>query len=188
MTQNPAKIIEDVNGRMDGAIQSLLNDYSGLRTGRASAGLLNSVRVDAYGSLMPLDQLATVSVPEARLLSVQVWDQTMVSSIEKAIANSNLGLNPSSEGNVIRIAIPNLSEERRKELVKAASEMAEKARIAIRNVRRDGMDNLKKLEKDGEISQDEQHGNGDKIQKITDDHIKTVDETLQQKEKEIMET
>src|SRR5690606_9133912 len=151
-----------------GALSAFQHDLKGLRTGRASVNLLDSVTVEAYGTKMPLNQVATVSVPEARMLSVQVWDHGMTKTVEKAIAGAGLGLNPSSEGNVIRIALPDLSEERRKELVKVAHQFAEKARVAIRNVRRDGMDSFKKLEKDGGISEDEQRRESDEVQKLTD--------------------
>ncbi|MCD6035408.1 MAG: ribosome recycling factor [Rickettsiales bacterium] len=184
----PAATIADVKKRMDGALNAFRNDLKGLRTGRASAGLLDTVIVEAYGSPMPLNQTATVSVPESRMISVQVWDKGLVSSVEKAIKNAGLGLNPMSDGNLVRVPIPDLSEERRKELVKVAGQFAEKARVAVRNVRRDGMDALKKLQKDAKISEDELHGKSDEIQKVTDTHIKQVDEALIAKEKEIMDT
>ncbi len=183
----PGKLIKDLKRRMEGAANAFESDLKGLRTGRASAGLLDSVVVEVYGSKMPLSQVATVSVPEARLLSVQVWDQSNAKVVEKAITNAGLGLNPSSDGGSIRVPIPDLSEERRKELAKIASGYAEKARVAIRNVRRDGMDNLKKLEKDGDMSQDEQHTKGDEVQKLTDSFVKMVDEALSKKEKDIVE-
>lgn len=182
------QIINDLKKRMEGAISSFHNDLKGLRTGRASAHLLDSVIVDAYGAPTPLNQIATVSVPEARLISVQVWDKSLAPSVEKAISIAGLGLNPASDGNLIRVPIPDLSEDRRKELAKIAAQYAENSRIAIRNVRRDGMDTYKKLEKDGEVSKDEQHNKGEEIQKLTDDFIKQIDETLSKKEKEIMET
>lgn len=185
MSQNA---ITDVKQRMEGAVNAFKKDLSGLRTGRASPSLLDIVTVEAYGNKSPINQVATVSAPEPRMLSVQVWDQSLVPTVEKAIANSNLGLNPASDGNLIRIPLPDLSEERRKELAKVASQCAENARVAIRNVRRDGMDTFKKLQKDSEISEDELHTKNDEIQKITDDFIKQVDETLKQKESEIMET
>ncbi|PIR39110.1 MAG: ribosome recycling factor [Alphaproteobacteria bacterium CG11_big_fil_rev_8_21_14_0_20_39_49] len=178
--------INDLKKRMEGAIGSLHHDLKGLRTGRANAALLDHVSVEAYGSKMPLDQLATVSVPEARLLNVQVWDVSNAKAVEKAISNAGLGLNPQTDGNVIRVPLPDLSEERRKEMVKIAGQYAEKARVAVRNIRRDGMDNAKKMEKDGDISKDEQHDIGEKIQKLTDDFIKTIDDTLSTKEDDIM--
>ena len=147
--------LADIKRRMQGAIQSFKHDLGGLRTGRASASLLDPIQVDAYGAMMPLNQVATVSVPEPRLLSVQVWDRSMVSAVEKAIRDSDLGLNPSTEGQTMRIRIPELNEQRRKEMVKVAHKYAEEARIAVRHVRRDGLDILKKLEKDGHISKDD---------------------------------
>jgi len=179
--------LDDIKRRMHGALEVLRSEFSGLRTGRASAGLLDPVVVDAYGSKMPLNQVGTVGVPDARMLTVQVWDNSLVNTVEKAIREAGLGLNPSNDGNLIRVPIPELSEERRQELVKVAHKYAEQARIAVRNVRRDGMDNLKRLEKDGEISQDEQHAWADDLQKMTDANIKSIDETLATKEKEIMQ-
>ncbi|MGY8956325.1 MAG: ribosome recycling factor [Alphaproteobacteria bacterium] len=173
--------------RMEGALEALKRDFQGLRTGRASTGLLENIQVEAYGSPMPLNQVASVSVPEPRLLTVQVWDNGNIKATEKAIQDAELGLNPQTEGNLIRVPIPELSEERREEMAKVAAKYAEQGRIAVRNVRRDGMDSLKKLEKDGEISQDEQRGRGEDIQKMTDDHIKLVDELLEVKEQEIMQ-
>jgi len=180
----------DLNGfkrRMQGALDVLTNEFSGLRTGRASAALLEPVMVEAYGSSMPMNQVATVNVTDSRMVSVQVWDQGLVSSVEKAIRNSELGLNPSTDGNVIRVPIPQLSEERRVELTKVANKYSEQARVAVRNVRRDGMDQLKKQEKDGEISQDEQRAWGDDLQTLTDDFIKNIDDALATKESEIMQ-
>lgn len=179
--------LKDIKRRMDGAQQALRREFAGLRTGRASAGLLEPITVDAYGSSMPLNQLATVSVPEPRMITVQVWDRGLASAVEKAIRNSDLGLNPASEGQVIRVPIPPLSEERRQELVKVAGKYAEQARVAVRNVRRDGMELLKKMEKDGEISKDEHHKWSDEIQKMTDEHTKAVDGALAQKEEEILQ-
>lgn len=181
------EIKKDMKRRMDGAIGSLDHDLRGLRTGRASVSLLDGVTVEVYGSKMPMDQVGTVSAPEARMLTVQVWDQNNVDSVVKSITNSGLGLNPSPAGNIIRVPLPELTEERRKELAKVASQYAEKCRIAVRNVRRDVMDSLKKKEKDGEISKDEQHDYGQEIQKITDEYVKKVDESLAKKEKDIME-
>jgi ribosome recycling factor len=178
--------ISDLKRRMQGAMGVLKQELSGLRTGRASANLLEPVQVDAYGTHMPLSQLATVSVPEARLLSVQVWDRSMVHAVEKAITNSNLGLNPQTEGQVIRLRIPELNEERRKELVKVAHKYAEAARVAVRHVRRDGIDVIKKLEKDHQISKDDQERHSNEIQKATDQSIHDIDQMLANKEKEIL--
>jgi len=179
--------ISDFGRRMDGAIESLRKEFAGLRTGRASAGLLEPVVVDAYGSSMALNQLANVNVPEPRLIVVQVWDRSMVKAVEKGIRESGLGLNPQTEGQTIRVPIPDLNEERRRELSKVAGKYAEHARIAVRGVRRDGMEMLKKAEKGGDISQDEQKTLSEKIQTMTDSHIKKVDELLAAKEKEIMQ-
>jgi ribosome recycling factor len=172
---------------MQGAIQSFKHDLGGLRTGRASASLLDPIQVDAYGAMMPLNQVATVSVPEPRLLSVQVWDRSMVGAVEKAIRDSDLGLNPSTEGQTMRIRIPELNEQRRKEMVKVAHKYAEEARIAVRHVRRDGMDLLKKLEKDGHISKDDIERHSDQVQKATDQSVADIDAALVGKEKEIMQ-
>jgi ribosome recycling factor len=179
--------LDDIKRRMRGAVTSLKNDLGGLRTGRASASLLDPLQVDAYGALMPINQVATVSVPEPRLLSVQVWDRGMVGSVEKAIRDSDLGLNPQTEGQVIRLRIPEMNEQRRKEMVKVAHKYTEEARIAIRHVRRDGLDLLKKLEKDGAMSQDDEKRQADLVQKATDEHIAELDSVLQVKEKEIMQ-
>lgn len=178
--------LDEIKRRMAAAIQVLKQELGGLRTGRASANLLEPVQVEAYGSHMPLSQVATVSVPEPRLLSVQVWDRSLVNAVEKAIANSNLGLNPSTEGQVLRIRIPELNEERRRDLVKVAHKYAEAARVAVRHVRRDGLDTLKKLEKDGKMSEDEHNRNSEQVQKATDQAISEVDKALAVKEKEIM--
>lgn len=178
--------INELKRRMQGAIQMLKQELGGLRTGRASASLLEPIQVDAYGAHMPLNQLATVSVPEPRMISVQVWDKSMVHAVEKAIASSNLGLNPQTEGQVIRLRIPELNEERRKELVKVAHKYSESARVAIRHVRRDGLDVLKKMEKDHQISEDEQTRHADQVQKTTDEIISEVDKLLAAKEKEIL--
>ena len=180
------KLITDLRRRMDGSIDALKKELGGLRTGRASPSLLESVNVNAYGTNMPLNQLSTVSAPEPRLLVVQVWDRSMAKAVDAAIREAGLGLNPQSEGQVIRVPIPPLSEERRKELTKIAHKYAEQARISVRNVRRDGLEALKKREKDREITQD-QHRKLDKdVQTLTDDTIKKVDETLAHKEKEIL--
>ncbi len=179
-------LIKDLRRRMDGAIDALKKELGGLRTGRASPSLLESVSVSAYGSTMPLNQLSTVSAPEPRLLVVQVWDRSMAKAVDAAIREAGLGLNPQSEGQVIRVPIPPLSEERRKELTKIAHKYAEQARVSVRNVRRDGLEALKKREKDRDITQD-QHRKLDKdVQTLTDDTIKKVDETLAHKEKEIL--
>lgn len=179
--------LADIARRMDGALEALSREFSGLRTGRASVNLLDPISVEAYGSQMPLNQVGTVSAPEARLLTVQIWDQSLVKATEKAIMESELGLNPQTEGNLIRIPIPDLSEERRTELKKVAGKYAEQGKIAIRNVRRDGMDTLKQMERDGEISQDEHKGQADEIQKLTDSRIAQIDASLESKEVEIMQ-
>ncbi|ETR75303.1 ribosome recycling factor [Afipia sp. P52-10] len=178
--------INDLKRRMQGATASLKHELGGLRTGRAAISMLEPVQVEAYGSHMPLNQVATVSVPEARLLSVQVWDKSMVHAVEKAIVNSNLGLSPATEGQVIRLRIPELNQERRKELVKVAHKYAEAARVAVRHVRRDGLDTLKKLEKDHKISEDDEKRLSGDVQKATDSAIAEVDQLLATKEKEIM--
>jgi ribosome recycling factor len=179
--------LDDIKRRMRGAVNSLKSDLAGLRTGRASTNLLDPIAVDAYGAAMPINQVATVSVPEPRLLSVQVWDRGMVGAVEKAIRESDLGLNPQTEGQVIRLRIPEMNEQRRKEMVKVAHKYAEEARVAIRHVRRDGLDTLKKLEKDGDISQDDEKRQADQVQKATDEHVSEVDQVLAAKEKEIMQ-
>ena len=182
----PTHNLDDIKRRMQGAIGSLKTELGGLRTGRASAGLVDHVQVEAYGSHMPLNQLATISVPEPRLLTVQVWDRSMVHAVEKAISASNLGLTPSTEGQVLRLRIPELNEERRKELVKVAHKYAEAAKVAVRHVRRDGLDVLKKLEKDHKISEDDGKRSSDQVQKVTDEIIAEVDKMLAAKEKEIL--
>lgn len=179
--------LKDISRRMDGALDALHKEFAGLRTGRASPSLLEPIVVDAYGSMMPLKQVGGISVPEPRMLAVTVWDGSLIKAVEKAIRESDLGLNPMTEGNVIRVPIPELNEERRTELTKVAGRYAEAARVAVRNVRRDGMDGLKKAEKDGDLSQDDVRRLSDEIQKLTDSHIKKVDETLAEKEKEIMQ-
>jgi ribosome recycling factor len=178
--------INDLKRRMQGAVGTLKHELGGLRTGRASASMLEPVQVDAYGAHMPLNQLATVSVPEPRLLSVQVWDRSMVHAVEKAIIASNLGLTPATEGQVIRLRIPELNQDRRKELVKVAHKYAEAARVAVRHVRRDGLDVLKKLEKDHKISQDDEKRQSGDVQKATDGTISEIDQLLATKEKEIL--
>jgi ribosome recycling factor len=179
--------LKDLERRMHGAVEVLQKEFAGLRTGRASIHLLEPINVEAYGSSMPLNQVATISVPEPRMITVQVWDRTLANTVDKAIRDSGLGLNPQSEGQVIRVPIPMLSEERRVELGKIAGKYAEQARVAIRNVRRDGMETLKQMERDHEISQDELHLWSDEIQELTDGNIKQIDETLAQKETEIMQ-
>jgi ribosome recycling factor len=178
--------INDLKRRMQGATQSLKHELGGLRTGRAAASMLEPVQVEAYGSHMPLNQVATISVPEPRLLSVQVWDKSMVKAVEKAIVDSNLGLSPATEGQVLRLRIPELNEERRKELVKVAHKYAEAAKVAVRHVRRDGLDTIKKLEKNHEISEDDEKRLASEVQKATDGVISEIDELLSGKEKEIL--
>jgi ribosome recycling factor len=180
------ELIKELKRRMQSAIDVLTKELSGLRTGRASINLLEPIKVESYGSMMPLNQVATVGVPEARMLSVQVWDRSMVKAVEKAIRDSNLGLNPAVDGQMIRVPVPALNEERRNELSKVAAKYAEDARISVRNVRRDGMDALKKMEKDHKISEDEHKRHSNEVQKVTDEHIKKVDEALATKQKEIM--
>ena len=177
--------ISDIERRMEGAVTTLKTDLGGLRTGRASASLLEPITVDAYGQQMPISQVGTISVPEPRMLSIQVWDKGQVSLVEKAIRESGLGLNPMADGTLVRIPLPELNAERREELVKVAGKYAEQARVAVRNVRRDGMDQIKKAEKDSEISQDEAIDLSAEVQTITDKYVKLVDETLEVKEGEI---
>jgi ribosome recycling factor len=176
----------DLQRRMHGAVEALKHDLGGLRTGRASTALLDTIAVEVYGAQMPLNQVATVSVPEPRMLSVQVWDRSNVQPVEKAIRSAGLGLNPINDGQLLRLPIPDLTEERRKELAKLSHQYAEKARIAIRNVRRDGMDALKQDEKKHEISEDERKRAETEVQKLTDDYIKAADEAAAHKEKEIL--
>ncbi|MEM9938974.1 MAG: ribosome recycling factor [Pseudomonadota bacterium] len=178
---------KDLERRMDGAITSLQNELQGLRTGRASINLLDSVQVSAYGSMMPMSQVGSVSVMDARMLAVNVWDKGIVGAADKAIREAGLGLNPVVDGQTLRIPIPPLNEERRVELTKVAGKYAESGRIAVRNVRRDGMDALKKMEKDGDISEDELRSFSDDVQKLTDKYVKMVDEVLKAKEAEIMQ-
>lgn len=177
----------DLKRRMDGAVSALKHDLAALRTGRASSNLLDTVHVDAYGSKMPLNQVATISVPEPRMLSVQVWDRSMAGAVEKAIRESSLGLNPQAEGQTLRIPIPELNEERRKELVKVAHKYAEDARVAVRHVRRDGIDKVKKLKKDKAIGEDDEKRHETEIQKATDSSVGEIDKVLAEKEKEIMQ-
>ena len=179
--------LQDLRRRMEGAVDALKSEFSGLRTGRASVALLEPVMVDAYGSSMPLNQVGTVSVPEPRMLSVQVWDATLAPAVDKAIRNSGLGLNPMTEGAVVRVPVPELTEDRRRELTKVAHSYAEKGRIAVRNVRRDGMDTLKQMEKDGDISEDEHRHQSDQVQSLTDEIIAVIDDLLNHKDAEIMQ-
>lgn len=177
--------IEDMKRRMKGGFANLKNEFMGLRAGRASTGMLEPIMVDAYGSKMPLSQVGNISAPEPRLLTVTVWDASMTASVEKAIRESDLGLNPMAEGTLIRIPIPDLSEERRKDMVKVAGRYAEAARVAIRNVRRDGIESVRKAEKEGLLSEDERHGLESDIQKTTDEYVKKIDDAFTNKEKEI---
>jgi len=183
---NPTYDINDIKRRMAGASAALKTELSGLRTGRASAHLLDPVMVDAYGAQMPLQQCASVTVPEPRLISVNVWDRSLVKAVEKAIVDSNLGLSPATEGQTIRLRIPELNEERRKELVKVAHKYAENAKVAVRHVRRDAMDLIKKLEKDHAISKDDHDRYSAEVQKATDAGIAEIDHLLSAKEKEIL--
>ena len=178
---------DDIHRRMEGAINAFKHDIASLRTGRASSNLLDAVLVKAYGSDMPLNQVATVSVPEPRMISVSVWDKSMVSAVDRAIREANLGFNPIVDGANLRIPLPELNEQRRKELVKIAHGYAENARVAVRHVRRDGMDFLKKAEKDGDISEDDHRRQAEQVQKLTDDTISTVDSLLAGKEAEILQ-
>ena len=179
--------MNDLERRMDGALQSLKSEYQGLRTGRASASLLEPIQVDAYGAMTPITQVASITVPEPRMIVVNVWDRSVAQAVEKAIRESGLGLNPASEGATLRVPIPPLNEERRASLAKLAGKYAEDCRVAIRNVRRSGMDALKKAEKDGDIGKDEHKGLADKVQSKTDTFIAKVDEILKSKEEEIMQ-
>ena len=179
--------IEEIESKMIKSIEILKKDLSGLRTGRASVGLLEPVQIDAYGSKVPLSQVSNISVPEPRMLTVQVWDNSLVSVVENAIRTSNLGLNPMTEGNLIRLPIPDLTEERRKEIVKVASKYCEDSKIAVRNIRRDAMDSIKSLEKNKEISKDELFQNSEEIQKTTDKIIDTIDSLFMEKEKDILQ-
>lgn len=183
MSYNEASL----NKRMDGALSNLSSEFTGLRTGRASVNLLDTVQVPAYGSTVPISQVGSVSVPESRMLSVSIWDKQLVGAADKAIRDAGLGLNPVVDGTNLRIPIPALNEERRMDLTKLAGKYAEAAKVAVRNVRRDGMDQLKKMEKDGEISQDEQKSLEGDVQKLTDKFIERIDESLKAKEAEIMQ-
>jgi ribosome recycling factor len=185
MAQDFPSLKKDLQHKMESTLDVVKKEFSGLRTGRATAALLDPVQVEAYGSLTPLNQVASVSVPEPRLISVSVWDKGLAKSVEKAIREANLGLNPMSDGTLIRVPIPPLTAERRTELTKVAHKYAEQARVAVRNVRRDGNDALKKMEKDGKISQDEHKKFQDEIQKMTDSMVGKIDEALKHKETEI---
>jgi len=185
MSTDIAEIKKDITRRMSGAVDVLSDEFSGLRTGRANAGLLESLTVEAYGSDMPMNQVGNIGAPEPRLLTVQVWDKGLVSAVEKSIMESGLGLNPSSDGQLVRVPIPALTEERRFELVKVAQKYAEDARIAVRNVRRHAMDDLKNAEKDNEISKDEHHDYSGEIQELTDTYVGKIDESMANKEVEI---
>ena len=180
------ELMDGLKHRMDGAMNVLDNELKGLRTGRASVHLLDPVFVEAYGNKMPISQLGTVSVPDSRTVAVQVWDATMVKTVEKAIADANLGINTATDGNTIRLPIPSLNEERRKELAKLAHKYGENTKIAIRNVRRDGMESVKKMEKDGHVSEDELHNINEDIQKLTDDFVGKIDAQIKAKEQEIL--
>ncbi|MEO1190158.1 MAG: ribosome recycling factor [Pseudomonadota bacterium] len=179
--------LDDIERRMSSAIEALKKELTGLRTGRASPQLLETVTVEAYGATMPLNQVGSISVLEARTLGVQVWDKGLVSAVDKAIRESGLGLNPATSGQLVRIPIPALSTERRQELSKVAGRYCEQAKVAVRNVRRDGMEMLKKMEKDGDLSEDEQRLWADEVQGLTDTHVKQADELLAAKEEEIMQ-
>ncbi|MEL6541357.1 MAG: ribosome recycling factor [Pseudomonadota bacterium] len=176
----------DIDRRMTGAVEALRSDLGGLRTGRANTSLLDPVQVEVYGAMMPLNQVATVSAPEPRMLSVQVWDKSNLIAVEKGIAHANLGLNPMIDGQTLRLPMPDLTEERRKDLAKLAGQYAEKAKVAIRNVRRDAMESLKADEKKKEISEDERKRLEDEVQKLTDAHVKQTDEAAAKKEQEIL--
>jgi ribosome recycling factor len=180
-------LLKDLGRRMDGALDVLRKEFGGLRTGRASASLLEPIMVTAYGGTMPINQLANVSVPEPRMITVQVWDRAVVKAVDKAIRESGLGLNPQTEGQVMRVPIPDLNEERRRELTRVTAKYAEQARVSVRNVRRDGIEALRRHEKDGEITQDEQRKLQQEIQRLTDGAIGRIDEALEQKDKEIMQ-
>ena len=179
--------IADIERRMNGAVEALRREFAGLRTGRASAALLEPLTVEAYGNKMPINQVGTIGVPDPRMLTVQVWDQGQVGAVERAIRDSGLGLNPQTEGNLVRVPIPQLTEERRVELTKVANKYAEQARVAVRNVRRDGIERFRKKEKEGEISQDEQRAWSAEIQQLTDATVATIDEALSVKETEILQ-
>tara|TARA_B100000927_G_scaffold202199_1_gene163812 strand:- start:16 stop:618 length:603 start_codon:yes stop_codon:yes gene_type:complete len=177
--------IEDLKRRMEGAISAFSHDLAGLRTGRASVNMIDQITVDAYGSKMPIEQVGTISVPEPRTISIQVWDKGLVVSVEKSIQEAGLGLNPQTDGQLVRIPVPELNEERRQELIKIAGKYAEQSRVSIRNIRRDGMDSIKSMEKNSEIGKDESVSLSSNVQDLTDEYIKKIDETLLNKEQEI---
>ena len=179
--------IDDLQHRMDGALSVLKSEFGGLRSGRASISLLEPVQVEAYGSMMPMNQVGTISTPEPRLLTVQVWDKSLVIAVETSIRSSGLGLNPATDGQLVRVPVPELTEERRQEMAKIAGKYAEHARIAVRHVRRDGMEQLKRLERDGHIGEDDHHLWGEEIQVLTDKMVASIDQALAQKEEEIMQ-
>ncbi len=187
MSENDDLDMDDIERRMKGAVEALKTEFAGLRTGRASASLLDPVSIEVYGSMMPINQVGTIGVPEPRMLSVQVWDKSNVSAVEKGIRNAGLGLNPMVDGQLVRIPIPDLNEERRRELSKIALKYAEQARVAVRNVRRDGMDQLKRMEKDKQISEDDHKFYADEVQELTDKFVGDVDLLSSTKEKEIMQ-
>jgi len=178
---------DELDRRMNGAVATLKSELAGLRTGRASAALLDPVKVEAYGNHVPINQVGSIATPEARMITVQVWDKGLAKAVDKAIRDAGLGLNPQMDGQLLRIPLPELNQERRKELSKLAAKYAEAARVSVRNVRRDGMDLLKRLEKDGKIGQDDHHTKGDELQKLTDAHVKDIDTALHTKEQEIMQ-
>lgn len=180
-------LLTDLRRRMDGALEVLRKEFAGLRTGRASASLLEPVSVPAYGGTLPLNQVANISVPEPRMVTVQVWDRAMVKAVDKAIRESGLGLNPQAEGQLIRVPIPDLNEERRRELTRVSARYAEQARVSVRNVRRDGIDVLKRREKETDITQDQQRKLQQEVQHLTDDYIGRIDEALAQKDREILQ-
>ena len=181
------QLLKDLQRRMDGALEVLRKEFGGLRTGRASSSLLEPVTVPAYGSTVPLTQVASVNVPEPRMITVQVWDRNVVKAVDKAIRESGLGLNPQTEGQVIRVPIPELNEERRRELTRVTAKYAEGARVSVRNIRRDGVELLRRREKEAEISQDQQRKLQQEVQHLTDDYIKRIDEALAQKDSEILQ-
>jgi ribosome recycling factor len=187
LTANYADLKKDIKRRMDSAVDVVKKEFAGLRTGRASTHLIEPIVVDAYGSQMPISQLGNINVPEPRMITVQVWDKGMVKAVEKAIRDAGLGLNPAADGQLVRVPVPLLSAERRQELQKIAGKYAEQARISVRNVRRDGMEALKKLEKDGVITQDEHRHHDKEVQVMTDETIKRVDDALAAKDKEILQ-
>ena len=181
------QVLTDLRRRMDGALEVLRKEFGVLRTGRASASLLEPITVAAYGGTLPLNQMANISVPEPRMITVQVWDRAMVKAVDKAIRESGLGLNPQTEGQVIRVPIPDLNEERRRELTRVSARYAEQARVSVRNVRRDGIDVLKRREKETDITQDQQRKLQQEVQHLTDDYIRRIDEALEQKDQEILQ-